>query len=50
MTKPKAISWGPPHPRCCLCGRFVGHFPAGYGDGKVWCQRCADRVEERRLT
>lgn len=49
-----AIRWVPPpgQPgswRCRRCQRWVGDFPEAYGDGAVWCRRCALIVDEQRL-
>ena len=34
------VTWRP-QGRCAACSRFVGRFAAAFGNGLVWCDRCA---------
>lgn len=47
-SRRRLVAWGPPHPRCARCQRYVGHHASGYGDGLRWCERCALQLDAQR--
>ncbi|CAA9293251.1 MAG: hypothetical protein AVDCRST_MAG77-4940 [uncultured Chloroflexi bacterium] len=41
------IAWGASL-RCARCRRFTGYRSNAHGDGKSWCDRCAQALDDAR--